>query len=138
MTDRLLDTNAVSAAMQDHSRLAHYLAMLESESSLFLSAVVEGEIRFGIARLARGTKRTRLLNVFSQILATFHEVLPVTRATAHVYSRIKAQTFIAGKPLSDNDLWIAASALEHELVLVTGDAAFRAVPGLAVEDWRQR
>ena len=39
--------------------------------------------------------------------------------------------------MGENDLWIAASALEHRLVLVTSYAPFRDVPGLDVENWRE-
>jgi len=50
---------------------------------------------------------------------------------------VKLALKMAGTPIPENDLWIAAAALEHGLPLATRDAHFRHVPGLTVLDWRQ-
>jgi predicted nucleic acid-binding protein len=42
-----------------------------------------------------------------------------------------------GRPIDTNDIWIAAVALVHGLVLVTSDEHFRYIPDLSIEDWSQ-
>lgn len=68
------------------------------------------------------------------ILASLpHE--PVTDLIAEAYGRLKASLEAGGTIIGDNDSWIAATAKELRLVLVTRDAQFGHVPGLIVEDW---
>ena len=62
-------------------------------------------------------------------------LLPVSAATAEQFGQLKDQLARAGTPIPENDLWIAACALEHELPLATLDSHFARVPGLKVLDW---
>ena len=60
-------------------------------------------------------------------------VLSYDVAAARVYGQIRAQLESAGRPLADADLQIAATALVHDLELVTGNVKhFRRVPGLRI------
>ena len=52
------------------------------------------------------------------------EVLPVTAQTADTYALVYAALRRKGQPIPTNDLWIAASALEHGAALLTRDAHF--------------
>jgi len=61
---------------------------------------------------------------------------PVSPATAGHCGRLKDLLARAGTPVPENDLWIAAVALEHGLPVATRDAHFSQVPGLSVLDWR--
>ena len=54
---------------------------------------------------------------------------------AEVYSRIRRSAERAGTSLSDNDLWIAATAMLFGAVLVTSDSDLKRVEGLVIEDW---
>jgi len=56
----------------------------------------------------------------------------VDEPTAERYAAIYLALRNAGTPVPTNDMWIAASALRHQLPLFTYDAHFRNVPGLAV------
>jgi len=59
----------------------------------------------------------------------------------HYLNRVTAEIKLAlkqvGKPIPQNDLWIAATCRRHGLTLATSDAHFGHCPGLAVEDWLQ-
>jgi len=58
-------------------------------------------------------------------------LLPPTRATPWQASRISRQVRKAGKPIGDHDLWIAATALEHSMPLVTRNTRhFNRAPNL--------
>jgi predicted nucleic acid-binding protein len=57
-------------------------------------------------------------------------VLLPDRETAQHYARLFVQLRRAGTPVPDNDLWIAALALQHDLTLITRDAHFKKIPQL--------
>jgi predicted nucleic acid-binding protein len=63
--------------------------------------------------------------------ATVGVLLP-SRETAEHYARLFVQLKRAGTPVPDNDLWIAALALEHDLVLITRDEHFQRIPQLLI------
>ena len=58
-----------------------------------------------------------------------------TERTTAVYARIRHQLRVAGTPLPENDVWIAATAIEHSLPLASRDKHFNAVKGLEVLGW---
>ena len=62
-------------------------------------------------------------------------LLPVGAASAVRYGELKQRLALAGTPIPENDLWIAAVALEHGLPVATCDDHFNRVPGLTVLDW---
>ncbi len=62
-------------------------------------------------------------------------VRPCGRATARRYAAIKNELRRQGRPIPENDLWIAATALEHGLLLVTRDEHFQHIGGLEIERW---
>lgn len=121
--------------MESDKRFEQYLGGVQDR--LFSSVVVEAEIVFGIGRLAPGRKKTKLERDLKQILALLSDVLPVTRSVAARYARVKVDLWERGKPMAENDLWIASTALDYGLTVVTRDIHFRQVPGLDVEDWLQ-
>lgn len=60
-------------------------------------------------------------------------IAPLVEATAERYARILAYLLRSGRPIPTNDLWIAASAMEHGVVLLTADAHFLQVPQIVVK-----
>lgn len=114
-----------------------YLTRLESNNRLLTSVTVEGELQFGVGRLPPGKRRERLGIALSNVLANLDAVVPISRAVAARYGRLKSELWASGHPMGENDMWIAATALDLGLILVTADAAFRQVPALDVDDWSQ-
>jgi len=135
LPDRLLDTNALAAAMRADAALERYLLRVGGEGSLFTSVVVEGEVRFGIGRLPDGRRKKLLTRALDEILAHLGDVLPIHREAASRYAQLKGDLWKRGKPMGENDLWLAAAAVAQDLVLVTNDGSFRNVKGLIVENW---
>lgn len=105
---------------------------LRGAEELLVPLIVLGELEYGV-NLATPPERQR------EAVRTFMEsatlLLPTAR-TAAEYGRIKAALKAAGTPLPENDVWIAALALEHGLPLATRDSHFAQVAGLTVFDWR--
>jgi tRNA(fMet)-specific endonuclease VapC len=55
--------------------------------------------------------------------------------TAQQYGEVKNKLRLKGRPLPENDIWIAALALQHDLILVTHDAHFQEVESLRTAAW---
>lgn len=62
-------------------------------------------------------------------------VVPMGRETAAFYSRTRFALKRKGRPIPENDIWIAAQCLEHSWKLATDDEHFAYVDGLDVERW---
>src|SRR5205823_5983786 len=103
---------------------------------LLTSAIVRGEIRYGLERLPAGKKRTDLEARAQTVLAAL-PCEPVTERVGEAYGRLKQSLEAQGLALHENDLWIAATALTLGAVLVSRDQAFAQFPGLQLEDWTQ-
>jgi len=127
----LLDTNAVSIAVHRRSSALDHRLSRVGGSAIAISSITYGEIVYGLEWKAEARKLARSMRDFLREIT----VLPWTEATGDVYGTLRAEMRLAGKSLSPLDLLIAAHALEAGATLVTGDAAFRHVPGLSVEDW---
>jgi len=85
---------------------------------LFLSVLTLGEIRRGVERLAESERQQDLRRWLEQDLPAFFSgrVLPIDEAIAHRWGRLLAEM---GRPLPAIDSLLAATALEHNLVLIT-------------------
>jgi tRNA(fMet)-specific endonuclease VapC len=62
-------------------------------------------------------------------------VLGVDETTAEVYARIREELRVKGRPIPENDVWIAALALQHEQPVVSRDEHFDSIRGLARVGW---
>jgi tRNA(fMet)-specific endonuclease VapC len=90
-----------------------------------VSAVSCGEILEGM----QGEDGRRRSRQFSAFLSEVH-VLPVDQQTAEIYARERARLRSSGMLIPDNDLWIAATAIQHDLTLVSSDQHFTRIPNL--------
>lgn len=120
-----LDTNRLTDLFQGDTALADWLGACEE---VWIPLVVLAEIKAGFYG---GTQLRRNEALLTGLLAksTVGVLLP-GRETAEHYARLFVQLKRTGTPVPDNDLWIAALALEHDLVLVTRDQHFQKIPQL--------
>ena len=124
----LLDTNVAVAVLNGTLDLAaHRTAGVE----LYLNAAVVGELCFGAEKSERVEQN---LAAIDRLVARC-PVIPCDESTARHYARLRNRLRGKGRPIPENDLWIAATASEHGLVLVTRDDHFDQVEGLSVERW---
>jgi tRNA(fMet)-specific endonuclease VapC len=127
----LFDTDAISEVLKKRPAAA-YLGWLKTipRDEQFTSAVVIGELYKGAFRAVHRDRH--LENLEKRVLPSL-TVLPYEVATARVYGAIRAELERRGRSLADADLQIAATALQHGLMLVTGnDKHFRRVPGITL------
>ena len=121
----LLDTNAYTAFMRGEAQVVEVVAHADT---LYLNSVVLGELLGGFAAGTREQKNRAELARFLDSPRV--EVLPITAQTADSYALVYAGLRRRGQPIPTNDLWIAASALEHGAALLTRDSHFGAIDGL--------
>jgi tRNA(fMet)-specific endonuclease VapC len=124
----LLDTNIVIALIARDSAVEHGLASAEK---VYVPSLVLGELYFG-ARAS--TQKDRNLARIDEFAAA-NAVLVPDVATAREYGTLKAALRAKGRLIPENDIWIAAIAQQHGLTLITRDAHFQEVEGLAVGSW---
>ena len=129
MTGRyLLDTNIAIAILEKEIDLERHRG---GGIEVFLSTVVLGELFFGAEKSRRFDENVSRIRE----LALRCPVLPCDEGTASSYGAIKKHLQATGHPIPENDIWIAASARQHELTLVTRDGHFDYVEDLFIEHW---
>lgn len=128
MTGYVVDTSAYSAFLRGHQRL---VARIQAADHLALTPVVLGEL---IAGLRNGSRYEKNRSWLAKFMASSRvRILDVDRETAERYSEIQSFLKRKGLPIPTNDIWIAASAMQHGLGVVTTDPQFERVPQLSVE-----
>jgi predicted nucleic acid-binding protein len=130
----LLDTNVLSELVRPRpeARVLEWFREVPDEA-LHVSVLTLGEIRSGIERLGSGARREKLRVWLETELSGWFEdrVLPIDAGVADRWGRLLAAT---GRSVPAVDGLIAATALHHELRLVTRNAADFTFPGLEVVD----
>jgi toxin FitB len=118
----LLDTNIPSETLRPrpHPEVASWLEKQHRDSQ-FVSVVTIGELRRGATLLANNNRRAQLERFIDITVPSWfaHRVLPVTQAIAERWGALDGRRQLAGRPLNMADGLIAATALEHQLTLVT-------------------
>lgn len=120
-----LDTNRLTDLFRGDAELAERLAQCDE---VWLPLVVLAEIKAGFYGGSDQYRNEGLLRAF--LAKPTVGVLFPARETAEHYARLFVQLKRAGTPIPDNDLWIAALALEHDLQLITRDQHFERIPQL--------
>jgi tRNA(fMet)-specific endonuclease VapC len=120
-----LDTNRLTDLFQGDAQLAERLGECDE---VWLPLMVLAEIQAGFYGGSQQHRNEILLRSFL-VQPTVRILLPA-RDTAEHYARLFVQLKRAGTPIPDNDLWIAALVLQHDLVLITRDRHFERVPQL--------
>lgn len=124
----ILDTNAVSALFVGDPPLAEVLA---GEDRHHLPVIVIGEYQYGLARSRDRGRLGRLLDML------IHEsvVLTVDVGTASHYATLREELRRRGRPIPENDVWIAALSRQHDLPIVTRDDHFDQIANLRRWSW---
>jgi tRNA(fMet)-specific endonuclease VapC len=120
-----LDTNAYTAFKRGD---ADTLAVLQRAPDVLVSSTVLGELLAGFAAGEGGAQHRQELAQFLQSPRV--RVVACTETTADNYALIYAALRRKGRPIPTNDIWIAASALEHGTALLSTDAHYTEIDGL--------
>jgi tRNA(fMet)-specific endonuclease VapC len=127
----MLDTNIASCVIKGNSLAVDRHLQKISMAQLAISAVTEGELRYGAARLLHATRLQSMVEAFFLRVA----ILPWDSDAANQYGHLRAALERDGQPMGNLDTMIGAHALATGAVLVTNDHAFSRIKKLKVEDW---
>jgi tRNA(fMet)-specific endonuclease VapC len=124
----MLDTSAYSAYLRGNAEAKQ---TLQEADEIYLNPVVLGELYTGFARGHREKKNREIFRQFCESPRV--QVAVIDEETAERYSAILTYLWSKGMLLPTNDLWIAATAMQYGLKLITTDGHFRNVPQIIVE-----
>jgi predicted nucleic acid-binding protein len=127
MTRFLLDTSAYIAAKKNHPAVAEILVHADE---IAVNPIVLGELRAGFLQGSKTETNERELRAFLESPRVVVHL--VDEETADRYAIIRTALKKAGTPISTNDVWIAASAMQHGLPVLTSDADFQKIPQVIV------
>lgn len=144
----LLDTNHCSLVLRGHPGSAEHLSLL-GQARVATCVIVAGELTFMAAKSERRADNLTLVRSFLQTIAVYS----VDRDTADIYGILKGavvdlfgprdrarrrQFDVTKLGISDNDLWIAATAKRHGMTLVSSDqdlVRISQVEPISIESW---
>ena len=124
----ILDTNAISAIGDKDKAL---LALLAKTELLYLPVVTLAEYRFGLL----GSRRPEIGEKLIDGLEKTIPILELSNKTALYYATIAHELKIAGYPIPQNDIWLAALAREHRQPILSKDKHFDRVIRITRIDW---
>ena len=128
----LLDTNICIYIQRQRppAVLARFRKLKAGEA--VISVVTWGELRYGAEKSNQRARVLELLQEFSALVP----VAAMAENAGETYGAIRATLESKGRPIGNNDLWIAAHAKAAGLILVTNNTdEFQRVPGLKVQNW---
>ncbi len=124
----LFDTNSVIALWAEEASVQQRLNV---GSQIFVPSIVLGELYFGARMSAPPEANSARVDEF----AANTPILACDTSKAQHYGRIRGLLRSKGRPIPDNDVWIASVAQQYGLTLVTRDEHFNEIEDLPVERW---
>jgi tRNA(fMet)-specific endonuclease VapC len=123
-----VDTNVVIALLQGEPQVVNNFERCEE---VLLPFPVKGELAFGALKSGNPEKNAeRLDRVFAKCVT-----IPSSREVEGRYARIKLGLSAMGRPIPENDIWVAACAVAEGVPLATRDRHFDSIEGLEVLFW---
>ena len=124
----LLDTNIITAWLKGETAVAD---KIDKAKEIHIPVIVLGELYYGALYSTQVDKNIREI----KSICENYNVLPVDDETAIAYGQIKAALRKKGKPIPENDIWIAALAKRYELIVVTRDKHFKEIESIKIKKW---
>lgn len=123
-----LDTNIIIDLFAGNKIIADKVNEL---ATFYISSIVLGELYIGVNRVSNKLKHLKILESFLNLCV----IVEVDAVTSMHYGEITAALFKKGKPIPTNDIWIAATVKQHNLILITQDKHFHEIESIIVEKW---
>lgn len=116
----LLDSNVIINVFRGDQNA---ISRTKKITIVHLPVIVIGELFYGAHKSNRTPERISQIEQLEETVI----ILDITKTTARIYGEIKDQLRTKGRPIPENDIWIAALAKEHDLTLLTEDRHFEQV-----------
>ena len=126
--DYLLDSNIIIDIFRGDKKT---ISRVKQIDGVYVPVIVIGELYYGANKSDQTPKRKLEVEQLEEMVT----VLNITRSTARIYGEIKDKLRAKGRPIPENDIWIAAISLEHQLTLLTKDKHFENVEDLVIEEF---
>ncbi|MBZ0300413.1 MAG: type II toxin-antitoxin system VapC family toxin [Anaerolineae bacterium] len=124
----LLDTNAAIARINGDQVLEQ---LLKDASEIFVPVIVLGELYYGAENSAKVQDNLEQVESFRRNVVA----LNCDVDTAQEFGRLAHEQRLKGQMIPDNDMWIAAIARQHNLIVISRDKHFESVDDLTLESW---
>jgi predicted nucleic acid-binding protein len=129
----LVDANVLSEPTKPSPAGKTVEWLRQNERDLVIDPIVLGEVHFGILSLPKGKKRARLERWFEAVIRAIH-CLPWEAETGLEWAQLLARLRASGRSMPITDSLIAATALVHNLIVVTRNRADFEKAGVDIVD----
>jgi tRNA(fMet)-specific endonuclease VapC len=124
----LLDANIIAAWLNSEVAIAD---KIDNAKEVHIPIIVVGELYYGALYSTHVQKNIKEI----QNITSHYSVLLIDEATTIVYGNIKAALRKKGKPIPENDIWIADIAQRYELTVVNRDKHFKEIGSISLKNW---
>lgn len=124
MSGNVLDTNIIIDLFRGDEKTKSFLTNFDFEIPIF----VVGELFYGAENSLKKEKHFEQIKKFVENVS----IINSTEETAKIYASIKSLLKQQGKPIPENDIWIAAISIENDKSLVTNDQHFSLIKNLKI------
>jgi tRNA(fMet)-specific endonuclease VapC len=125
MIGSVLDTNIITKLLDNDSLAVSIIKKIEK---IYTSIIVVGELYYAATN---SSKRDANFKNFKEVLSCM-EIIPIDETVCMSYAEIKLELKKKGKPIPDNDIWIAACARAYGLSIATFDTHFSEIPQITL------
>ena len=126
-----VDTNAVIVYREG---VLEVCDLIEGADRILLPVIVLGELLYGAANSARPQENEQAVRRF----LTQSVLIPIDASIAARYATVRLRLKEIGRPIPENDIWVAAACLELDVTLLSQDTYFEHIPGLRLINWTRR
>lgn len=128
----LLDTNICIGLLNNKDSIFITNLQKLSPDDVFLCSIVKAELVFGAKKSLQREKNEKKLKIFFNEF----ECLPFDDHSAEAYGEIRSYLEQSGNFIGSNDLLIAATAIAHNLILITRNVReFSRIASLKITEW---
>ena len=124
----LFDTNIIIGFLKNDIKIVERAGELEE---INISVITVGEILYGANNSEKSEENIKKYKNFFE----FCNIVNVTEKTAEFYAEIRYKLKKAGKPIPENDIWIAAIAVENGYTIITRDKHLKSIEFIKTEEW---
>ena len=126
MNGKLVDTNVIIRFFKGETEL---FSLFDDMDNLYISSITVGELMYGAELSKKSDFNRENYFCFCKQMKVLYPDLEIAKS----YGIIKASLKSKGKPIPENDIWIAATCHAADLTLITADSDFDFVDEISVE-----
>ena len=127
MNSLVLDTNAYTAFLNGNKKIA---SIIKKANEIYIPFILLGELYHGFYKGSKASENIKILDEF--LSSERVNIIHSDNDTCIIFGEIASELASIGKPMQQNDIWIAALCKEHNYSLLTLDNGFKNIVGLKI------